>query len=267
MFLEPKPSPLDLRWRMFGIGVRVHPTFWLFSLMMGYGFIQKGVIFVFLWVAASFLSILVHELGHVIAGRIFGQHGNIVLYSFGGLAVGSWHDARRWQRIIIMLAGPAAGFALYGLVTALDVFWFREAFYNARFDPRFAWSIRFLKYMNLFWSIMNLIPVFPMDGGQVLREVTDAVSPRRGERWAFGLSFVIGGLVAIYSVFVEIRNKPETPEGAWLYWPSFDEGYVLSQPLSVSPLFTAILFGVMALQCLLMLREAERRDRQYLKED
>src|SRR5690606_15236505 len=98
--------PWDLRWRMFGIGVRVHPTFWLFSLLMGWQFMERSPWLVLIWVLATFVSILIHEMGHVIAGRIFGSPGNIVLYSFGGLAIGSYQYARAWQRIIISLAGP-----------------------------------------------------------------------------------------------------------------------------------------------------------------
>ena len=32
---EPQPTPMDLHWRMFGIDVRVHPFFWLFSALLG----------------------------------------------------------------------------------------------------------------------------------------------------------------------------------------------------------------------------------------
>lgn len=255
MFLEPTRSPFDLSWRMFGVGVRVHPTFWLFSLMMGWSYAQLGMIYVLIWVACTFVSILVHELGHVAAGRLFGQPGNIVLYSFGGLAIGNYQETRRWQRIIISLAGPAAGFALYRLVLALDEFWFKQAFI-ARFDRPFAYTIRFLVFMNLLWSALNLIPVFPLDGGQVLREVMTGVSPRRGFRWALGVSFLIGGLIAIYSVLVKVRNTPETPLENHLPWLSLSGA-------SIEPLFTGILFGLLALQSFLLQRQLERQERQW----
>ena len=28
---QPKPTMFDVRWRMFGIGVRIHPLFWIIS--------------------------------------------------------------------------------------------------------------------------------------------------------------------------------------------------------------------------------------------
>jgi len=236
---------------MFGVGVRVHPTFWLFSLLMGWQYMQQSPWLVLIWVAATFLSILVHELGHVIAGRIFGSPGNIVLYSFGGLAIGSYQYARTWQRIIISLAGPAAGFALYGLVLALDKFVFHQVFHIARFNEYFSNAIRFLLFMNLFWNLLNLIPVFPLDGGQVLRDVCFLFNRRRGEKIAVGMSFVIGGLIALYAVMVMIRNRPENPPEQHLYWPN------------LYPLFVAILFGMLAVQNLQMYREIEYRQNQW----
>lgn len=268
MLMEPAPSPFDLRWRMFGVAVRVHPTFWLFSLLMGWGWMQKGFIYVIIWVLCTFLSILVHELGHVTVGRIFGQPGRIILYSFGGLAVGNYQHTRPWQRILIALAGPAAGFALYGLVVVLDRYWFMEAFYNARLtDPRFDETIHFLTFMNLFWSVINLIPVFPLDGGQVLREVCSLVSPRKGLRWSLGLSFVIGGLVAIYSLIVLNRHRLGIPPEKTLFWPDLDDPNRLQAHLSADPLFTAILFALLAFQNFQLYRQVEREENRWDKEE
>src|SRR6185436_3070814 len=102
------------------IGVRVSPWFWVITAAMGWGggperdrefFVQRLII----WIVCVFVSILVHELGHVLAGRLFGSEGHIVLYGMGGLAIGSSALERRWQRIVVYAAGPAAGFLLLGL--------------------------------------------------------------------------------------------------------------------------------------------------------
>src|SRR5205807_2354897 len=79
---------------------------------------RSGIEYVLIWVACMFVSILVHELGHVIAGRLFGTNGHIVLYGFGGLAIGSSALTNRWKRIFVYFAGPLAGFILFGLVWA-----------------------------------------------------------------------------------------------------------------------------------------------------
>src|SRR5581483_11494851 len=90
MFVDPGYTPYDLNFSLFGISVRVSPWFWLVSAFFVWNVsIPLGLSFVFLGVACTFVSILVHELGHVLMGKLFGSHGYIVLYSFGGLAVGS----------------------------------------------------------------------------------------------------------------------------------------------------------------------------------
>src|SRR3954451_7375602 len=98
MFFEPERTAYDLRFRMLGTEVRVHPLFWLVSFFMGANLSKLGFGYVVLWVGCVFVSILLHELGHVLVGRLFGSEGHIVLYSLGGLAVGSNRLPSRWQR-------------------------------------------------------------------------------------------------------------------------------------------------------------------------
>src|SRR4051812_37327197 len=65
MLLEPQTTEWDLRWMMFGIPVRVHPFFWLVCLLMGQSALELGVLYLLAWIGCVFVSILVHELGHV----------------------------------------------------------------------------------------------------------------------------------------------------------------------------------------------------------
>src|SRR5947209_4909691 len=121
MLVEPGQTNFDLRFRLFGMPVRVHPFFWLFSAILGWPVINEpdGFLLLIIWVVCCFLSILLHEFGHVWMGAVLGSRDSyIVLYSFGGLAVGSRELPHRWQRILVSLAGPGLQLALYGL------FWF-----------------------------------------------------------------------------------------------------------------------------------------------
>ena len=90
MFTDPSPSPYDLHFRVFGIPVRIHPSFWILSAVFGWGTLQAGFGFLLLWILCFFISILVHELGHILMGMIFGRRGHIVLYGFGGLAISNY---------------------------------------------------------------------------------------------------------------------------------------------------------------------------------
>ena len=102
MLADPGPTPFDLRFRLFGTDVRVHPFFWLITILFGWSWLLEvlpgnGLIEVALWVACAFFSILLHEFGHVWMGRAFGSHGHIVLHGMGGLAIGSAEVPYRWQ--------------------------------------------------------------------------------------------------------------------------------------------------------------------------
>ncbi len=220
MFLaEPTETPYDLRWRMFGTRVRVHPLFWLVSLFLGWSAYSRadgGLSFLAVWVACVFGSILLHEFGHVWMGRLFGSEGHIVLYSFGGLAIGSNQLSPRWQRILVSLAGPGIQLVLAAGLLGL---WFslppeqgpatwgvyaREAFMD-------------LIWINRFWALMNLLPVFPLDGGQISREVCQAVSPRQGGTFAMGLSMVVAAAIAVHALLEERSPLPRwIPSGNYI---------------------------------------------------
>jgi len=103
---EPARTQFDLNFRIFGIDVRVHPMFWLVTAILGSGFERLGIEYLVSWIVLVFFSILIHELGHVLMGRMFGSFGHIVLYGFGGLAIGSSNLERRWQRNLVYVAGP-----------------------------------------------------------------------------------------------------------------------------------------------------------------
>jgi stage IV sporulation protein FB len=228
VFLEPTPTQFDLKFRLFGTPVRVHPTFWLFSAIFGWNFLNLGFGYLALWIGCMFLSILVHEFGHVIMGRICYRPGHIILYSFGGLAVGDYQVRHRWQRIAISFAGPAAGFLLYGLILlarnyALPQFGVQVLVQN----PAILVAISMLLWMNLVWNVLNLIPIFPLDGGQISREVFSGMFPDNGLRLSLGLSLVLAGLGAVYSILV--INRKELP------YPSID------------PQMAAIMLGFLAI--------------------
>src|SRR5262245_17621863 len=87
LFAEPQPTNYDLHFRVAGVPVRVHPLFWLVTVILGAGGGRFDPVPVGLWVVAVFISILVHELGHVAAFRYYGVGSHVVLHAFGGLAV------------------------------------------------------------------------------------------------------------------------------------------------------------------------------------
>jgi stage IV sporulation protein FB len=262
LLMEPNETPYDLRWRMFGISVRVHPMFWLISLIMGANTLKLGFQYLLIWVACSFASILIHELGHVWMGQIFGSRGHIVLYGFGGLAIGSNQLDLRWQRIAVCFAGPLAGFAFLGAIFLALWTWDADTFAYyvsmAKEDlvlpvdgaemgllvtppnPLVVLTVSFLIFINLMWGLVNLLPIWPLDGGQISRDLCEALWPDRGLTRALGISMTVAGLLAVHCFLVVIGRQ--------------------LVPLRIGSIYTAILFALLALQSYQLLQQTQSQD-------
>src|SRR5262249_10188482 len=176
---EPSPTPYDISWRMFGTQVRVSPWFWLMTVLLGWSTTHHGFVYLVVWVACVLVSVLVHEFGHVMMGRMFGTDGHIVLFGLGGLAIGSSALSNRWQRIAVSFAGPGASFLLLAAVLAfawkgIHLGWDETGYVPW---PEFSglqnlsrpmnMAILFLIWINLAWGFLNLLPIWPLDGGQI----------------------------------------------------------------------------------------------------
>lgn len=242
MFLvEPPRSQYDVNFRVFGFPVRVHPYFWLITVMLaasGGGGMRPAELLIV--VGVVFTSILIHELGHAVMQRHFGGRPWITLYGMGGLASCDDCDRRPSSQILISLAGPAAGFMLAFAVAGVvrlsghivgmnvgnaasipagvfsmslpltTVYWSPLASDNANF------IIAQLFWINILWGLVNLLPIYPLDGGRVAREVLTLGNARRGIVMSLQLSVVAAALMAAYGA------------------------------LGMQSLFTAIFFGYLA---------------------
>ena len=157
-----------LRFSIFGIPVRVQPFFWLTLVIIGGATSARtgdAVFKILLFVIAGFISILVHELGHALTGRKFGAHSEITLQAFGGYAAFSEGRFTRRQSFLVTAAGPAIQIALGFLMAQLLTAMATSLSPNGRY---FLWTLMAISY---FWAILNLLPVLPLDGGQMLNAV------------------------------------------------------------------------------------------------
>ena len=224
MFLaEPPPSNADLHFRIFGFPVRVHPLFWVVVLILGVSSGDGEPRFALTWVAVAFVSIVVHELGHALLQRRFGGEPRIVLYSFGGLAICEDCDRSPGKQIAISLAGPLAGFAFAAAVVAAIRlsghpigFTTHPAFpFDAYLVPAIVGDLYFavfesealnlivrtLLWVNIWWGILNLLPIYPLDGGRVSRELcTMRGNPRQGIVNSLWISIFTAAAVAVFSL-------------------------------------------------------------------
>ena len=152
---------------LFGIPVQIHPWFWISLAMIGGGGsanTQSGILLLALFVLAGLVSILVHELGHALTGRAFGARSEITLQAFGGLATFAGARFTRLQHFLVTAAGPAAQLLLAAVVygSIPDLFELRSPAGH---------FCQVLTEISVVWALINLLPVLPLDGGQMLNAI------------------------------------------------------------------------------------------------
>jgi Zn-dependent protease len=150
-------------------------------------------------VAGLLLSILLHELGHAFAGRLFGAPvSHIELTGLGGIA----HFERSLprsalQRSVIYLAGPAVNLLLWqGLGMLVG-----EAAGSGK--SMLALPLAVLASANFFLMIFNLLPAYPLDGGHTLDAWLGALL---GSVWSTRIVACLGLVVAVGVGFIALPN-------------------------------------------------------------
>lgn len=232
LLAEPPRTNFDVHFSIGKIPVRVHPIFWLISIIFGAIAVSGAGVNVFvgmaLWTAAVFVSILIHELGHALVAKAHGWPPRIVLYSMGGLAIYSPTRQTRRSRILIDFMGPGAGFIFGGLILAailisghsvalpgLPVTIGSGPDFLAG-GGRLELFTVFLLFVNIFWGLLNLAPVQPLDGGGIAKAILDKYRPRDAWELSLKLGIATAALIAV---------------AGFLLWQS---------------LFLALLFGMLA---------------------
>lgn len=197
----PRQGGTGLRFRLFGFPVRIHWSFLLIAALLGLG--SPGVSFavVATWTAIVFVSVLVHELGHAFAARGFGASPTIDLFALGGVT--AFVPPKRMGRagsIWVTLAGPLAGFALGGFVLSVaGAFGVdRPSLTIYRNSSIAEQAVSISIYVNLVWGLVNLLPILPLDGGNVVRNLLPGTPEQRGRTAA------IASIVMAFALLVWI---------------------------------------------------------------
>ncbi len=176
-----------LQFSVAGVPTRIEPLFFVVMGMFGVAGGRRGWL-ILEWLVVAGVSILVHEMGHAVAFRRYGAQPEIVLHGFGGATTGAAQPPMR--SIVVSVAGPATGFAVGGaaLLAARGISLGESALMEAVvFD---------LVFVNIAWGVFNLLPILPLDGGNIVasffEHTTGDTTQRKARIVSVGTAVAVG---------------------------------------------------------------------------
>jgi len=185
------PTLPGLRFRLFGFPVTIGVDFLLITLIIGLQ--TRPGVYIFEWIAVVAVSILIHELGHAFALGMYNIHPEIRLWGMGGLTISGFVLPPR-KSILVSLAGPLVGIPLAFAVMVVRP-WLPQS------DP-FLVIANDLIFVNLWWGILNLLPIAGLDGGNILTNLFVVVAGQRGKRPGLIVVAICSVAIAIAAIFM-----------------------------------------------------------------
>jgi Zn-dependent protease len=182
--------------RLAGIPVRIEIGFPLVTVVLGLTG-REGMLLVG-WVVAVFVSVLVHELGHAVTLRAFGQRPTILLHGWGGATFPSG-PLTPTRDVLVSLAGSTTAIVVVGIPALLVD--------GSIIPTSLAWAMFWsdLAWVSIGWSLVNLLPIVPLDGGNIARTF---LARRFGDRGDLVGSWVSIGTCAVGAGWALIRGQP-----------------------------------------------------------
>ena len=134
--------------------IKIHPLFIIFAFFLIFFGWTRILI-------SYFLVLILHELGHYFMAKFLGYKLNkIVFMPYGVSLNGQGNIFKKRDEILIAMAGPVVNFLL--CILTVTLWWLFPVTYY--YTDAFVFS-------NLSLALFNLIPVFPLDGGRVIRNL------------------------------------------------------------------------------------------------
>ncbi len=214
MFGRIAPTRFDIRFSLLGVPVRINPIFWLGAILLG----ARMPDWLPIWVPVLFVSVLVHEMGHALVIRGCGWQPSILFYMFGGLSIYQPTYRSPIRQILVSLAGPAAGFLLVGAILLGAVATRHPVHFEIGLpllivpwvdgiaDGTLNVVVGLLLLVNTVYGIINLLPVFPLDGGKVLRELLQLLRIAQAPILSLWISLTVAAGIAAYGIAVEYHE-------------------------------------------------------------
>lgn len=200
---------------------------WTVAILAGYLVftdLQRGGVDVLphslLFIAALFIAILAHEMGHAgVAAAFKIRSSEIVLTFFGGHVSYITPPRARWHDILVTAAGPAVNLALWALVSLVIGPNLPDALLD---HQNLTYFLSQLAYVNVVLGLFNLLPGYPLDGGAVLSALLSYFMRAARARWVAAWSgVIIATLVALYGLYLGLLWTAGI--GALLAFEAFQE--------------------------------------------
>jgi stage IV sporulation protein FB len=206
-------TPGSWHFQLLNFPIKVHFSFFLIAILLGLGLNSLPLIAI--WVAIVFVSILLHELGHAITSEYYGRAPHIELYSMGGLTISTRYSMLSYPKeIFISFSGPLAGFLLGGILFLIQRF-------AGPFDNFYLnFIIGQLLWVNIGWGIINLIPILPLDGGSIVRNLYHWLKNPYDERTPLIIS-IFFGILAVIAALLVARSIYMALLAAWLTYNNY----------------------------------------------
>lgn len=188
------PSLPGLRFRLFSFPVTIGVDFLLITLIIGLQ--ARPGVYILEWVVVVAVSILIHELGHAFALSMYNIHPEIRLWGMGGLTISGFVLPPR-KSVLVSLAGPFVGIPVAIAVMVLRP-WLPAG------DP-IGVTAGDLIFVNLWWGILNLLPIAGLDGGSIATNLFVLAMDQRGRapgQAVVGLCSVVIAIGAVLIGFV-----------------------------------------------------------------
>ncbi|MBQ4614541.1 MAG: site-2 protease family protein [Akkermansia sp.] len=186
-----------IRFTLLGIPVSIQPAVLLTLSLLGWVFAVETApvwLCVALFAVAGFICLLSHEMGHALVGRMLGGGNPRVVVSWlGGDCCNADGVFTRMQGVVMTAAGPLFTLLEAGVATLLlcllcgnvqdglhlahsAIFGKIPEAYLAAYSPSLLLFAAYMVQVGFWWAVINLLPIFPLDGGQIMHGLMD--SPR-----------------------------------------------------------------------------------------
>ena len=160
----------------FGTRLYIHWTFLFLLIWVGLNAVRAGsspiqVVYSILFMLSVITCVLMHELGHAIAGKQLGYlTRKITLLPIGGIANMEGIPDNPVHELKVTIAGPTVNFVIAFLLSPVFLFHKNPGidFFHLKSGFDFVASLFFV---NLSLLLFNLLPAFPMEGGRILRAI------------------------------------------------------------------------------------------------